>query len=51
VRPVTRTDLPMHELRAKRPASWRRGIPALVQTGDCAAVLAVLGRVETLLNA
>jgi N-alpha-acetyl-L-2,4-diaminobutyrate deacetylase len=43
VHPVTRTDLPVHELRAKMSGILAaRHFPGLVQTGDCAAVLAVL---------
>jgi N-alpha-acetyl-L-2,4-diaminobutyrate deacetylase len=43
VHPVTRTDLPMHELRAKMSGILAaRLFPGLVQTGDCAEVLAVL---------
>jgi N-alpha-acetyl-L-2,4-diaminobutyrate deacetylase len=43
IHPVSRTDLPVTELRAKMSGILAaRHFPGLVQTGDCAAVLAVL---------
>jgi N-alpha-acetyl-L-2,4-diaminobutyrate deacetylase len=43
IHPVSRTDLPVQEIRAKMSGILAaRHFPGLVQTGDCAAVIAVL---------